>query len=105
MPVALEVGKVTFHLFNMLEWGVIKGIIILTVMLSNPLKKWFMPVLLLGLIGLQTFWLLPALDIRADEVIAGGTPAPSHYHWLYIIAEILKLSLTLLGAWFCSRKG
>ena len=105
MPVALEVGKVTFHLFNMIEWSVITAIIILTAMSSNFPKKWLMPVSLLGLISLQTFWLLPVLDVRTDEVIAGGIPAPGHYHWFYVAAEILKLSLTIMAAWFCSRKG
>lgn len=104
MPVALEVGKATFHLFNMIEWGVIIAVVILTAISADAPKKWFIAILLLAVIVLQSFWLLPVLDIRADEVIAGGTPDPGYYHWLYIAVEILKLILTIIAAWFCARK-
>ena len=104
MPVALEVGIATFHLFNLIEWCVIITAIILTAISSKTSQNWSMAIILLSIIMLQTFWLLPVLDVRADEVIAGGTPDPGHYHWFYIIAEIFKLLLTIMAAWFCSRK-
>tara|TARA_B100001750_G_C15237806_1_gene461375 strand:+ start:192 stop:665 length:474 start_codon:yes stop_codon:yes gene_type:complete len=104
MPVALEVGIATFHLFNLIEWCVIITAIILTAISSKTSQNWSMAIILLSIIMLQTFWLLPVLDVRADEVIAGGTPDPGHYHWFYIIAEIFKLVLTIMAAWFCSRK-
>lgn len=104
MPVALEVGKGTFHLFNLIEWCVIVTVIILTAISSKASQNWSLAIILLSIIMLQTFWLLPILDVRADEVIAGGTPDPGHYHWFYIIAEIAKLLLTIMAAWFCSRK-
>jgi|TARA_B100001146_G_C16154769_1_gene422846 hypothetical protein len=102
MPVALEVGKATFHLFNVIEWSVIITAIILTAISAS--KKWFMPIILFALLAIQTFWLLPILDIRADEVIAGGAPYPEHYHLFYIVAEILKLTFTITAAWACSRR-
>lgn len=104
MPVALEVGKATFHLFNLIEWCVIIAAIMLTALSSKTSQNWSMAIMLLSIVMLQTFWLLPVLDVRADEVIAGGTPDPGHYHWFYIIAEIFKLVLTIMAAWFCSRK-
>jgi len=103
MPVALEVGKATFHLFNAIEWGVMIAIIVLTAISKNIPTKWFMALTLVALLALQSFWLLPALDIRTDEVIAGGTPSPGHYHWFYIAAEIVKLALTIIAAWVCTR--
>lgn len=104
MPVALEVGKATFHLFNLIEWCVIVAAMILTAISSKTSQNWPIAILLLSIVMLQTFWLLPVLDVRTDEVIAGGTPDPGHYHWFYIIAEIFKLVLTIMAAWFCSRK-
>lgn len=104
MPVALEVGKATFHLFNFIEWCVIIVVIILTAISSKTTKIWPMAIMLLSIVMLQTFWLLPVLDVRANEVIAGGTPDPGHYHWFYIVVEIFKLALTIMAAWICSQK-
>lgn len=99
MSVALEVGKATFHMFNTIEWCVIISVIFLTAISSKAAQNWPLAILLLGIIMLQTFWLLPVLDIRANEVIAGGTPNPGHYHWFYIALEIFKLTLTIFAAW------
>lgn len=104
MSVALEVGKATFHLFNLIEWGTVAGAILLTVLARPARRVWVMALLLALLLAVQTFWLLPALDIRADAVIAGGTPAPGHLHWLYIIAECAKLIFTLVAAWLCAKE-
>lgn len=104
LPVALEVGKATFHLFNMVEWCIIIAVMILAAISANIQKKLFMAVLLLAVIALQSFWLLPVLDVRTDEVIAGGALSPDHYHWFYIGTEILKLALTIMAAWICSRR-
>lgn len=104
MPVALEVGKATFHLFNFIEWCVIIAAIILIAISSKTTRSWPVAIVLLSIVMLQTFWLLPALDVRADKVIAGGTPDPGHYHWFYIVAEIFKLALTIMAGWFCSQK-
>lgn len=104
MPVALEVGKATFHLFNLIEWCVIIAALILIAISSKTTRNWSMAVALLSIVMLQTFWLLPVLDVRADTVIAGGTPDPGHYHWFYIAAEMAKLILTIMAAWICSQK-
>lgn len=99
MPVALEVGKATFHLFNSVEWGVIILLIILTKISPDIRKKWLMCGLLFAALSIQSFWLLPALDIRTDIVIAGGQPSLGYLHWLYIIIECFKLFLMLTASW------
>lgn len=110
MSVALEVGKVTFHLFNMIEWGIMALIISISAyaayIRNEPCRtgRWMTALFLLALLALQTFWLFPVLDIRADAVIAGGTPDPNHYHLFYILIEISKLATTLCAAWMCRYK-
>lgn len=103
MPMALDVGKATFHLFNTIEWFIIIALIVLTAISSDIPKKWPITVLLFCIVALQTFWLLPVLEVRVNAVIAGGTPVPGQYHELYIVLEIFKLALTIAAAWFCSR--
>lgn len=104
MPVALEVGKATFHLFNAVEWGVIALLVILTKMSSDMSRKWIICAFMLAVLSIQSFWLLPALDIRTDLVIAGGQPSSGHLHLFYIFIECFKLFVTLMASWMFLRE-
>lgn len=104
MSVALEVGKVTFHLFNNIELGIIGIGAILTAVLPDIHRKWLVFIGLLVILLAQTFWLLPSLDVRADAVIAGAKLETGYHHWFYIALEMLKLLLALGAAWFYSRE-
>ena len=52
--------------------------------------------LLVIALGLQAFWILPALDGRVAAVIAGTPPPPSWHHNAYAGLEVVK-SCTLLA--------
>lgn len=104
MAVALEVGKATFHIFNKIEWAMLLLTIFAAYLhTSHTLKFWLLGILTLLMI-LESFWLLPALDTRADLVIAGGFAIPGKLHWFYVIADVLKLITLLGGAWWISLK-
>lgn len=96
LPVALDVGRVTFALFNHVEWAMVLLAAFVALISGFP-RGWS---LLLGLViillALQTFWLLPELNERIRAIIADKIPQPSHHHMLYAFAETLKL-LSLLG--------
>lgn len=96
LPVALEVGQVTFALFNRVEWALVL-LSTLAALISGFPRSWS---LLLGLLTLllavQTFWLLPELNERVRVIIAGEMPPASHHHMSYALLETVK-SLTLLG--------
>jgi len=50
------------------------------------------------LLFIQTFWLLPALDARAELHIQGKIVPPSNLHFYYVGIELLKVaSLTFFG--------
>jgi hypothetical protein len=40
---------------------------------------------------MQTFWVLPALDVRAERVINEQLLPPSNLHFFYIGMEIAKI--------------
>ncbi|MCP4476056.1 MAG: hypothetical protein GY821_16160 [Gammaproteobacteria bacterium] len=102
MPVALEVGKATFHTFNRIEW-VMLGLMLIAVCFNTSILRWCLVGSLMFLMTLETFWLLSALDVRANRVIATGEQAtPGSLHWFYIIADSLKIIILLLGAWWIS---
>src|SRR5690554_3261397 len=100
LPVALDVGQTTFAAFNKMEW-LLAALLVLATVVSR-LRPVSLPTLLTAglviIVLLQTFWLLPALDMRVSAVIAGEVLPPSGLHNLYVVAEGLKLlALIILG--------
>lgn len=93
LPVALEVGKVTFAAFSRCEWGLslLLGISVLLAGRRPVATACAAAAILLVLV--QALWLLPVLDARIDAVIAGSPLPPSWHHMLYATSEALKLLL------------
>ncbi len=104
MPVALEVGKATFHLFNKVEWGIMGLTLLAAYFDGSGILHWWLAGVLAVLMALETFWLLPVVDIRADLVIAGESVYSGKPHLFYIIADILKITTLLAGSWLVSSR-
>jgi hypothetical protein len=98
LPVALDVGRHTFAVFNRLELLLLVGLSVLA-LFSSRRRTWLAALALPGAIVLaQTIWLIPALDARVGDILAGRSPSPSNLHGLYIAAEAAKVAvLTLIG--------
>lgn len=100
LPVALEVGRVTFQLLHKIEIYV--GLILFSLMTlpmffsQNIFKAInFLPLLAICLLLLQINWLRPILDLRVEEIIKGNTLPLSHHHITFIVFEVIKcISLT-----------
>ena len=45
---------------------------------------------------MESLWLLPVLDINANEIIGGGIVTSHTAHWLYIALEVTKVPVLLL---------
>jgi hypothetical protein len=91
LPVALEVGRKTFRVYN----GVELCLAVLAMLLAfSSTERWrrtvgfAVPVLV---VLAQALWLIPALDARTLLVQAGRPPPPSYLHMAYIAAEMLKI--------------
>lgn len=90
LPVALEVGRVTFRALNWTELGF--GVVAVVVSrLAGGRILTLALVILLVLVVAQTVWLLPVLGERTDIVVAGGTLPPSSLHTWYVVIEVSKL--------------
>lgn len=98
MPVALEIGKATYHAFNKVEWAICITTVIFLFFRRENLFQWVFAGGLFVLLLVKTFYLLPALDIRADKVIANGIANPGVLHWLYISSDVLQIICALTGA-------
>ncbi len=104
LPVALEVGKATFNIFNKIEWIVSLSIISLSAITPKPQFYWLLIFTLVFLLLLETFWLLPILDIRTEQIIAGWLIKPGFHHWLYICADASKIILALITGWYVMKE-
>lgn len=100
LPVAVDIGKVTFHLFNFIEWGVFLCIVIL-ISLSGIIRKNLLRItVLLMILTMQTCWLIPILDVRADAIIIGVSEhsSPGYAYWIYVLVECVKVILLVINA-------
>ncbi|MCB0995174.1 MAG: DUF4149 domain-containing protein [Acidimicrobiales bacterium] len=104
-PVALDVGRATFHALAYLEWSLVAVAAALSwhaTARGHHLSRRALTAaaVIVVALALQSAWLLPALDERVASIIAGTEPPPSHLHTLYGVVEITKVAaLGLLGAW------
>lgn len=98
LPVALEVGHVTFRLFSRIEWALAAGLLLASLFGA---RRWpaVLAGLLAALVAVQALWLLPVLDARIAAVVAGTPLPPTSHHTIYAVAEGAKLLLLLAAAW------
>lgn len=93
LPLGLGIGRLVFFVLNKIEWILAIILILHLIMYLSHFNSPLLVVssLLLVLLILQTFWLLPLLDARAEDHIQGKDVASSFLHLYYVIAELLKL--------------
>lgn len=92
LPVALDVGRQTFMVFNWVEIAL--TVLLIALVVTTP-QRWIraMAVTIALIVAMQTLWLLPVLDARVQVILDGSIPPPSALHMIYIAADILKLVL------------
>ena len=98
-PVALDVGRHVFGIFNSVELAL--ALIATGLMAAAQTdRKRAIPLLALWLVLIiDKLWLLPALSWRAEQLLAGETLAPSPLHAIYLGLEGLKLALLSWAAY------
>ena len=100
IPIGLGIGRLVFSALNKIEWLFSIVIFINLVVAKTNLVRlsnllYFIPILILLV---QTFWLLPALDARAEIYIQGQIPPASTLHYYFVVVEIIKVAcLAIFG--------
>lgn len=100
LALGLGIGKIVFQMLNRIEI-VFALLMLISLFFVRPATKFALYIFgaIFVLLILQTGWLLPLLDARAEQIIAGMTALPSYNHLIYITFEILKfILLFILGA-------
>ena len=92
LPVALDVGRHTFRVYNNVELALFALLLILGLWAQRR-WRWYLGALVAGAIVLaQALWLIPALDLRVLALQADATPLPpSNMHTVYVALEALKV--------------
>lgn len=98
IPTGLGIGRLVFSTLNKVEWFFAIAIVFSMFISKSNLfmlqnLAFFFPILALVL---QTFWLLPILDHRAQMLIRGEVVAPSNIHFYYIVLELLKVGSLII---------
>jgi hypothetical protein len=97
MPVGLSIGKLVFSALNKVEWALAMIIGTGLYFYSSEEKilfvYWFM--IIVAILILQTAWLLPALNKRAEKIISGKRLLPSGAHYYFVGIEFIKLLLLI----------
>ncbi|MCO5063373.1 MAG: hypothetical protein M9924_03045 [Rhizobiaceae bacterium] len=101
LPVALDVGRVTFEFFSKVELGLSALLLVCLFVFRPGALRALLGVLLVAIVVAEAFWLLPALVARVSQILSGDTTAPNSYHLWYVIGEAAKavilLALSVVG--------
>ncbi|MEM9820559.1 MAG: hypothetical protein AAF985_05785 [Bacteroidota bacterium] len=102
LPLGLGIGRLVFAALNKFEIGfsLVIGIWLFQQFKSINFSLKVGLTLPILLVLLQTVWLIPILDVRAEQIIQGVDIEKSIHHLLYIVFEVVKLLLLL----FCFLK-
>jgi hypothetical protein len=100
LPIGLGIGRLVFNALNKVEWvfaiAIIGNIVFSkSQLLSFQNLLYIIPLLLLIV---QTVWVLPMLDARAELHIQNQIVPPSNLHFYYVGMEAVKvICLTAFG--------
>ena len=90
LPLGLGIGQLVFQALNLMEC--VFAVVILLMLLKYRNKLfWKGFAVVLAILCIQTLWLLPELDLRAEIITNNGTPEPSYVHFYYVFLEVLKV--------------
>lgn len=100
VPLGLGIGRLIFNALNKVELVFALVVIINIFWNSSDILKWknLAFAIPLTLLFIQTFWLLPALDARAELHIQGQFVPSSNIHFYYVGMELVKVvGLSIFG--------
>ena len=96
LGLGLEIGRLIFFALNKFEIA-FALILLITFWRDGNIGKFAVGsfAAIVVILVLQTVWLLPALDARAEQVISGAAAPFSMTHYYYIGFEVAKLLLLI----------
>lgn len=99
LPVALDIGRATFAIWNNVEWLLLAMATFAILEAKAGVFSMAAAGALNLLLLIQSMILLPSLNKRATTIIGGGRPNPSFDHATYIATDFLKLCILTAIIW------
>lgn len=89
----LGIGKLVFSVSNKVQLGILLVVFLYSFLEFFKLDTSFklFTSLLSSLMIIQTFYLIPALDARAELILNDYEAAQSYHHIIFIIMEVIKI--------------
>ena|ERR1035437_5959527 len=105
LPIALRIGKKVFTALNRMEWMffflyIVFGLFQFKIRFEVVT---LLTILILVILIIQTVYLLPQLDKRANLLIEGESIEKSFLHIYYVSMEVIKVWLLLLLSYQLSK--
>lgn len=93
LPIGLGIGKLIFGALNKIEWVFAIAVCASVLLQGRPVftTAHITLALIVVILVLQTVWLLPALDVRAEQYIRQQPVEPSNLHLWFVGAEVIKV--------------
>ncbi len=93
IPIGLGIGRLVFSALNKIEWIFAVVIGMSAFVYGKPLFTIsnISLLIIVTILLLQTAWLLPALDARAELYIQNKTVSHSNLHFWFVGAELVKV--------------
>ena len=94
LPLGLGIGRLVFSVLNKIEIA-LAGMMLISLFLERPKRGWgvYLFGIAAAILVLETAWLLPLLDARAEQVISGTSQPYSYTHVVYIAFDAVKMLL------------
>ena len=98
LETGLEIGRYTFRFLGRVELCLLVITLAAAVISQTPRAVWIVLALIIVVLALQRFWLLPFLDHRVSEILAGAAPSFSTHHKVFAALEAAKAGLLIVAA-------
>jgi len=98
LEIGLSIGKLIFFALNKVELFFAFLLLIDIIYRKRNTKISISYFIALIILIAQSLYFLPALDDRADSIIAGAVLAPSYLHLYYVVLEVLKVTFLAIYA-------
>jgi hypothetical protein len=101
LPLGLGIGRLVFQALNRVE--LVLSIVVVASVLSTGIEdikgKHLLFLLPFLILMVQSIWLLPALDARAELHMQGGEVSSSNLHFYYVGLELAKVVGLAIFGW------
>ena len=97
LPLGLGIGKIVFGALNKVEILFSIVLMVCFVIGKFPIGTNYLFIVVVLVVLLQTIWLIPALNNRADLIISGEEVPKTYHHITFVVLEFTKTIFLLFA--------